>query len=55
MFRTKEFRAFLRDCGGEGPALGWGRRGDSDVFDGFAGFVGFAGAKFNGLESLLPF
>lgn len=52
MFLTKEFRAFLRDCGGEGPALGGGRRCDSDVFGGLAVF---AGAKFRGLESCLPF
>ena len=52
MFRTKEFRAFLRDCGGEGPALEGGRRGVSDVF---AKFAEFAGTKVRGLESRLPF
>ena len=52
MFRTKEFRAFLRDCGGEGPALGGGRRCDSDVFGRFAGL---GGTKPRGLESRLPF
>lgn len=51
MFRTKEFRAFLRDCGGEGPALGGGRRGDSEVF---AEFAEFGGVKLRVLESCPP-
>ena len=51
MLRTKELRAFLRDCGGEGPARELCRGRESE----FPEFGGEEGTKLRGLESRFPY
>ena len=51
MLRTKELRAFLRDCGGEGPARGFCRGRGSELPE----LGGEEGIKLRGLESRFPY
>ena len=50
MLRTREFLAFLKDCGGEGPAREACRGRESELVE----FGGEDGAKLRGLESRFP-